>query len=247
MHFYSEIGQARVGPKSVDEVLKHERDYANATLDAKRMLSTIVHLVENQPPNAPKRLLDVGCGYGFFSKEALRQGFEVHSLEVSSNQRAIAEQMTRLKPIPLSFEDFAGGEGTFRAILMSQVLEHALDVRAWVQKAYRLIARKGVLAIALPNFGSILRLVLQERDPYICPPEHLNFFNARSLSTLLGKQGFVVQDIQWISRIDPNVVFRRIPLTRLVGSGIRLPLNAMLSLIDLLHVGMMINIYAQKP
>ena len=48
----------------------------------------------------------MGCGYGFFSREALRKGFEGVAIELASNERAIAERMTDLKPMRVSFEGF---------------------------------------------------------------------------------------------------------------------------------------------
>jgi hypothetical protein len=110
-----------------------------------------------------------------------------------------------------------------------------------------LLVPGGVLAIALPNFGSIFRLILQENEAYICPPAHLNFFTRKNLSRLLEKKGFVVQKVQWISRLDKKVLFRRIPALSFLGQGVAVPLRVSLSMIDRLHLGMIINLYAQKP
>jgi SAM-dependent methyltransferase len=242
--FYTELGQGDRGVRSVDEVLRTEQDYPNSSLDAKRMLNTVVRVL---PRGGPRRLLDVGCGYGLFSREARVQGFDVCALEPASVERGIAEKMLGVRPIPMSFEEFPGPEGSFAAILMSQILEHALDVNLWIEKAHRLLAPNGVLAIALPNFGSFFRLILQEREPYICPPAHLNFFGPENLSRLLDKKGFVVREVQWVLRLDPRVLFERIPVTRFLGEGVAIPLRLMLKLIDSLHLGMMVNIYGQKP
>ncbi len=244
--FNSEAGHGDSQIRSIADLLKREREYPNSSLDAKRIFNTIVDFLEREPTNRPRRCLDVGCGYGFFSKGALSRGFEVLALERASTERSLAKQMTGLNPTALSFEEFSDSEGGFMAILMSQVLEHALDVNAWIEKAHRLLASGGVLAIALPNFASIFRLVLQKRDPYIVPPAHLNFFSPQNLSTFLTKYGFRVLDIQWVSRIDPNVVYRRVPGTRWFDWGIHLPLKAILKSLDKLHLGMMINVYGRK-
>jgi SAM-dependent methyltransferase len=245
--FYSELGHGGGTAASLEDVLKREEDYPNSSLDAKRLLDTITYLLKGNPGGGPRRFLDVGCGFGFFSREALAHGFEVCALEPASVERAVAEKMTGLTPIPLSFEEFSGSEGRFAAILMSQILEHAFNVNHWVEKAYRLLAAQGVLAIALPNFASVFRLILQDREPYVCPPLHLNFFSPRSLTELLVKQGFQVRELQWVSRLDGAVLFRRIPVTRYLGRSVEVPLKLALKLIDTLHLGMMLNVYAQKP
>jgi 2-polyprenyl-3-methyl-5-hydroxy-6-metoxy-1,4-benzoquinol methylase len=245
--YYAQVGHGQPTAQSLAEILRRERDYPNSSLDARRMLNTIVRTLEGRSPQYPRTLLDVGCGYGFFAREALARGFVVRALEPALVERSIAEEMSGLKPIPESFEEFRGSDGSFVAILMSQILEHALDVNVWIDKANRLLCPGGVLAIALPNFGSIFRLLMQEREPYICPPAHLNFFSAKSLSRLLEKKGLEVREIQCISRLDPKVLLRRIPAGRFLGRGLALGSRLTLDLFDTFHFGMMVNIYAQKP
>ncbi|MBI1983612.1 MAG: class I SAM-dependent methyltransferase, partial [Acidobacteria bacterium] len=218
--FYLDHGHLERDIKSLDDILERERRFPNSSLDAKRIIGRIERLLGPSHSPGPR--------------------------EVASVERSISKQMTGFEPVAASFEDYSPPEGSFDAILMSQVLEHARDVDLWARKAVRLLAPKGVLAIALPNFGSIFRYALQENEPYVIPPAHLNYFDARSLSTLLSRRGYEVTEIQWVSRIDPNVVFRRVPATRLLGQGIRLPLRLTLAMFDLLHLGMMLNVYARK-
>lgn len=244
--FYAKDGQGSASLQSVEEVLRSEQDYPNSTVDAKRMLDTIVRTLDQVSAPHPRRLLDVGCGYGFFSREALARGFDVCALEPASAERAVTESITGLRAIALPFEEFSDSEGSFAAILMSQILEHAHNVNQWVDKAHRLLVSEGVLAVALPNFASLFRLVLQDRDPYVAPPAHLNFFTPRSLSMLLQKHGFAVRKVQWVSRIDKTVLLRRVPAARFLGAGVVIPLRLALAAIDALHLGMMINIYSQK-
>ena len=70
---------------------------------------------------------------------------------------------------------------------MSHILEHAMDINLWIKKAHTLLNDQGIVAIALPNFGSIFRMIKQENEYHISPPEHLIFFSPYSLSKLLEK------------------------------------------------------------
>lgn len=251
MDFYSECGHnagpGRSGASTLDSVIRQEEEFPNSTIDAQRMIKTIAKLsVSAGPQSTRKRFLDVGCGYGFFSKAALEKTkFDVTALELAVNERLIAEEMTGVKPIPTSFEELES-EGPYDVILMSQILEHALDVNEWISKAHHLLASDGVLAIALPNFGSIFRFILQENEPYICPPAHLNFFAPKSLSTLLIKHGFTIQEVQWISRISPHALAKRLPIAKSFAPGIYILIKVLFGIFDKLHLGMMINIYAKK-
>ncbi|MGW8180222.1 MAG: class I SAM-dependent methyltransferase, partial [bacterium] len=204
MEFYSSVESgyqlSRENLPTMEEVLGWEAEDPNSIVDARRLIQTTVHLLE-QSQSRKGRFLDVGCGYGFFSREAIDRGFEVVALDLAPNKRQVAREMTGLEPIESSFEDFRCSPSSFSAVLMSQILEHVCDINEWLAKTREMLTNDGVVAIALPNFGSVFRLVLQEKSPYISPPEHLNFFNPTSLSLLLKKHGFKVEEIQWVSRI----------------------------------------------
>lgn len=230
-------------PMTFEQVMSQEREDPNSTLDADRIVRKIRSL---SPPQGP--FLDVGCGYGFFSRAAQANGFNVVAIELASGERATARAMTGVEPIAETFEDVSLEPGSMSVVLMSQILEHAYDVNLWVRKAYELLCSGGIAAIALPNFGSLQRLVLNEREPYICPPEHLNFFSPRSLSRLLAKHGFEILAIESVSRIPARTISRRLPRpvrasAPIFGALGRITCKAL----DAVRLGMMINVYARKP
>lgn len=248
MDFYSTVGHGGSHGSGkvpdLNSVIAGEKKDPVSTIDAKRIIKTISTLAAG---SGNRKFLDVGCGYGIFSKQALDAGFDVSALDLADNEREIYRGMTGLTPVNSSFEDFECDPGSLSVILMSQILEHALDVNLWIEKAHGLLQDDGIIAIALPNYGSLFRLILQEKEPYICPPEHLNFFNPKSLSTLLEKHGFEVEKVQWISRLPKSTFDKRMPS---VGKPL-LPLVYMMSslslkTIDALHLGSIINIYARK-
>ena len=82
---------------------------------------------------------------------------------------------------------------------MSQVLEHSIEPMEWLLKANSMLSKKGVLIISVPQFKGIYRL-LGLRDPYICPPEHLNFFTKKP-KNCLEISGFKVLYHKGYSRI----------------------------------------------
>lgn len=247
--FYAAVGHgngAGAAREKADPraVLARERAAPNSTIDARRMIETVGRLMGTADRG---RLLDVGCGYGFFSREASAAGFEVVPLETAENEREVAREIAGVAPVACLFEDFDGAPASMSVVLMSQILEHARDVNVWMRKAGDLLIDGGILAIALPNFGSVFRLVLQEREAYICPPAHLNFFDAGSLSALLEKHGFRVERTQWVTRVPDSALKRRLP--RALAPF--LPIAAAASrgcsrLIDTARLGMMLNLYARK-
>jgi SAM-dependent methyltransferase len=250
MGFYAISGHARGDPSeapvaTMADIVETESNFPNSTLDASRMVRTISRILADRTRNY--RFLDVGCGFGFFSREAREAGFEVTAIELASHEREVATQMTGVAPHAECFEDFEAEPKTFSAILMSQILEHAQDVNLWVSKANNLLVPRGVLAIALPNFDSIFRRLMQENEPFVCPPAHLNFFTRTSLKTLLERHGFRVTKTQWTSRIRPSAIDKRIPrMARRAVPILGLGSKAILKAVDGLHLGQILTIYAEK-
>lgn len=248
MEYYSKFG---VGHQSImnevptlDSVVASETDDPNSTIDARRLIQTITSL---NPPKNCNRLLDVGCGYGFFSREAQNAGFDVIAIEMAENERQVMNKLTGLTPSACSFEEFACPSESVSVVLMSQILEHVSDVNEWISKARDLLVDDGLIAIALPNFGSVFRILMQEKEPFICPPTHLNFFSTGSLSKLLKNHGFDVLKVQWVSRLPKSAFEKRLPK---IGRPILPLLNStsrlLLRMIDAFHMGMIINMYAKK-
>lgn len=231
---------------TADMLLDQEKTAPNVTIDAARIVQTMRQFLTSQATQS-LRFLDVGCGYGFFSSEALHQDFDVCALELDIQERQIAQQLTQIEPVPLPFEDFQASPQSFSGILMSQILEHAHDVNFWMSKAHTLLSQHGILAIALPNFDSIFRRILQERDPYLCPPQHLNFFTEQSLTALLKKHGFKVLRVQWISRFPIQTFIRRFAIIGSFGIAMIRPfINTLLQPVDWCRLGMILNVYATK-
>ena len=131
--------------------------------------------------------LDVGSGSGIFSHHLHRKGFRPVMIDLDPRAEKAAGSIPGGVFRRSSFEEFIH-DRPFGAIIMSQVLEHALDPMEWLRKARQLLAPKGVLAVALPNFGGVYR-VLGTRDPFIIPPIHLNYFTRDSLNRMFEVAG----------------------------------------------------------
>jgi len=238
-------GAAEPAPTK-EAVLAEEAEDPNTILDAQRLVSTTAGLL-NGMSGGPRKFLDVGCGYGLFAREASDRGFEVTALDLAANKRTVAREIMGFEPVACSFEDFNCAPSSFSAVLMSQVLEHVSDVNLWIDKLHTILVKNGIVAIALPNYRNIFRFMLREKSPYITPPEHLNFFSSRSLTGLLEKHGFKVEEVQWISRIPRRILRKRLPRPLIpLFPVVSLVSRFSLSTFDAMHLGLMINVYGRK-
>ena len=147
--------------------------------------------------------LEVGAGWGYASEYAFKKGWNISAIEFSDNcLLSIKERTSENADIQkVSFEEFTPKiQQSFDAILMSQVLEHAIDPINWLLKANKLLNDDGLLLVAVPQYEGFYKF-FGLKDPFICPPEHLNFFTKKSLLIALKKSGFKVLLQKGFSRI----------------------------------------------
>jgi len=148
--------------------------------------------------------LDVGCGDGAFSYHLAKKGFRPTMIDMDQRVQQAAALVPNSTFQVTSFEDFTDrSREMFSAVVMSQVLEHALDPLDWLKRTAALLSPTGVLAVAVPNFGGVYRL-LGARDPFIIPPIHLNFFTPASLRLAFEKAGLTVLKVRSFNRISLN-------------------------------------------
>lgn len=221
-------------------VLESECQYPNSTIDADRIAATCLKFCSGQPG----RFLDIGAGFGFFSRAASEKGFQVDALEPSPACQDVFALMNDFKPHSAMLTNSFVQEhsNSYNAVLMSQVLEHISDVQECVENLYDLLCPNGICAIAVPHFRSVISMIQGTDDMFIIPPEHLNFFTIKGLKLLFLRQGFKLLKMETVSRFDFMKIRRRFPLSSLII----LILSSVLHFADKYNKGMFINAYFQK-
>jgi SAM-dependent methyltransferase len=132
-------------------------------------------------------LLEVGCGYGYLLDEARpyfdhRVGTEF-SLDGAEIARAAGAEV------------FVGGieqisaERKFDTVLAVQVIEHVYQPLAFVKQLINHTQPGGHIIIATPDIGGVLRKVMGRHWPSFKVPEHVGYFDFRTLSRLMEKAG----------------------------------------------------------
>ncbi len=214
----------------------HVPTQADSPAEANRDAASFAHRIAAFT-NRPGFSLDIGSGSAVFSYHLSKFGFSPVMIDLDPRAEQCAKAIERGAFHLTDFESFET-ETRFKAILMSQVLEHALEPAHWLRRAASLLDEDGVLAVALPNFSGIYRL-LGRRDPFLCPPIHLNFFTAKSLTLMLHEAGLAplhVETVSLVSVSQSRGVTRRVcghlwnslaaPIVSLGGNGIILRLFA---------------------
>jgi len=140
-----------------------------------------------------QRLLDVGCGLGFFLRalhetwpDAEAQGVELVDQAASRAERPGVEVLRR----PWEQVDLPAGE--FDIVTLIHFLEHQTDPGADIVRAADLLRPNGALVVEVPRLdGWGRRLIGRWYWPHL-PPQHLQVFSTAGLSKLLEDRGLEV-------------------------------------------------------
>jgi SAM-dependent methyltransferase len=148
------------------------------------------------------RLLEIGCGEGWFLKAALDAGFDARGLEFSDyGLKRFNPELAPRVAFGDAFEALdrlIAEKAAVDVCVMEHVLEHVRDPEALLARLPAIVAPGGVVAITVPNDFSAVQLRAKALghiggDFWVAPPQHLNYFNANTLSRLLERMRFEVQ------------------------------------------------------
>ena len=136
------------------------------------------------------RLLEVGCGDGWFLEAAQARGYDVRGAEISTH--AVAEANRRLGAARVSagaLEDVVLEEATFDVVVCADVVEHIRWPIPFLKRLFAALKPGGAAFIVTPALDSLSSRVLR-RHWMEYKVEHLFYFGRRSLRLALRKAGF---------------------------------------------------------
>lgn len=135
------------------------------------------------------RLLDVGCGTGWFLECARDAGFDVSGLELG---RELAKHTSDRLGIEVWSRPLGemSVDAPYDVITMFDVLEHAPDPKEILRCIYCLLKPGGIALFFVPNLDSLGFKVLKGNSSLCMPVEHLFYFTETALRPVLDHMGF---------------------------------------------------------
>lgn len=150
------------------------------------MLSQKVNLVSHYLNGQKGKLLDIGCGTGYFLHVAQKRGFTVAGIEKNEQARAHAITCFGLDvKDEKSFFDMP--ERSCSIVTLWHVLEHLEKLNESLEKINNILTPDGTLVIALPNCHSYDAEFYKERWAAYDVPRHLWHFSPGTVEKLLSK------------------------------------------------------------
>jgi SAM-dependent methyltransferase len=138
------------------------------------------------------RLLEVGPGRGEFARVALAAGWTVTAIESAPALAARLHGIPGLRIVACPIES-AGIVDVFDAVVAWEVVEHSLDAAGFLDALAARVRPGGLLALSTPNMAGWLARALGVRHPMVTPPEHLHYFQPRTVRHWAQRHGFSVR------------------------------------------------------
>ncbi|MCI0399528.1 MAG: class I SAM-dependent methyltransferase [Chloroflexi bacterium] len=135
-------------------------------------------------------LLDVGCGWGYFTRYLLDHGWQVTALDPSPHRLPAGELPPNLAIFNTTFDRAELPEGTFDAVTFWHVLEHLPDPIQALARARRLLKPGGIVVVGLPDFAGWQSRLFGRQWDGLRLPLHLHHFDRRSLTAVLRRCGY---------------------------------------------------------
>jgi SAM-dependent methyltransferase len=138
------------------------------------------------------RLLELGCGNGFFLEEALTRGVpEVYGVEPSAEAVAAAASHVRPNIVTDVLRPGLFPEGWFDTICAFQVLDHLADPGSALAECRRLLRPGGIMLCLQHNVEALSARLLREASPII-DIEHTYLYSRATLRRLFERAGYEV-------------------------------------------------------
>ncbi len=135
------------------------------------------------------RILDVGCGEGFFLDQAVRRAWDAYGTECVPHYIKICEDKgIHMKKGILNIDNYPSE--SFDVITSIEVLEHLNYPVQEIINFNSLLKKGGVVYITTPNFNSLSRRILGKSWSVINFPDHLCYFTPDTLHKIMIQNGF---------------------------------------------------------
>lgn len=147
------------------------------------------------------RLLDVGCGSGFFLRALDPKTWDPFGVEIGKAASTAAERIIgSLRIFNGTLIDSACEDEYFDVVTFWSSLEHTTEPRDNLIEARRILKRNGTLIVQVPNADSYQARRFGGDWFALDAPRHRYHFTAATLTRLLDETGFHVERTSFYSK-----------------------------------------------
>lgn len=172
------------------------------------LIKTYFSLISKFKDNLPKnpKVLEVGCGNGFFLKALIDLKFtkNVFGVEPSSKMVSEADSSLQGKIKVDIFRAELYPSNSFDLILCFHTLDHMFDPKEFVLGARKMLKKNGYVIVVVHDTEGLSVKLFGERSA-IFDVEHIYLFNKKTLGKLFTSNGYNVVEVSDLVNSYPLV------------------------------------------
>lgn len=226
----------------------------------KDWVKTILHYrigtVEPKFPVAG-RMLDLGCGSGWFLSAMQDQGWEAYGVEINNVAAEVGRKQGGVNIFSGTLKEANFPTGFFDYVRANHSFEHISCPGETLAEIHRILRPRGKVLIGVPNIDGLNAKLFRQYWWYLGAPVHPFSYSAKTLSGILQKHHFSVEQINYNSDYSGILGSVQIFLNRTNGRKsteglvinnpiLKVPCHWTAKFIDLFQFGDAIEIIATK-
>jgi 2-polyprenyl-3-methyl-5-hydroxy-6-metoxy-1,4-benzoquinol methylase len=162
------------------------------------------------------RILDVGCGAGFFLRALNEKRWQAYGVELGEEAaKAAAEVFGKEKIFQGTLSEAKFAEAFFDVITFWSALEHTNEPRANLAEARRILKPSGTLIVQVPNAASYQARYFKGDWFSLDAPRHRYHFDLQTLQKVLQETGFAIYRYTFHSKVHNSHALRQSLKTQL--------------------------------
>jgi 2-polyprenyl-3-methyl-5-hydroxy-6-metoxy-1,4-benzoquinol methylase len=150
------------------------------------------------------KLLDVGCGFGYFLRMAEAAGYESEGIEITEALAIAGRERYGVRITAAAIETGGSGGEPYDVITVWDALEHFAEPSAILGRLFEMLSKQGLLLVRVPDFSFARRglpaAFIDRYLQFVYPldvPQHAWHFSQSGLEKMFAASGF-----ECLERVD---------------------------------------------
>jgi len=207
--------------------------------------------------SVPGRMLDLGCGSGWFMSGMRDRGWNTCGVEINTAAANLGREAAGLNIFAGTLSEAGFPSSYFDYVRSNHSFEHLTCPGDTLTEIYRVLRPDGKLLIGVPNVAGMNAKIFGEYWWYLGAPVHPFTYSVETLSRLLRKHCFAIEKVTYNSDYSGILGSFQIWMNRANGrkssegtainsTVLRLACQWMAKVADVFHSGDAIEIIATK-
>ncbi len=142
-------------------------------------------IIKKIPLNKNIKILEIGCGYGYFTYALNKEGYNANGIDISENAIKYAKKNYGQNNYIKTTIDSINQK--YDLIIATELIEHLSDYNSFINKCYNLLNKNGKMLISTPNKDNYSKKMIWHTD---LPPVHTIWFSKKSIEKLAKNNKF---------------------------------------------------------